>query len=385
MIFLWTMANPNNFCGTSLEDREWWSTRPAMSFWEKIFGKASLSPREAAWESIKQEARESEQLRRRSLEQSPRATPKEMAAHIANLRSFDQLIRAYNDMRHADFCDAVTAAVRAGNFSDQDASSALYAREWVSSGGAWRTTLPEWIEGEGRQHFLRLNNEWLRSGEKYTPFNDWLVGIVRSKAEPVLPKAAQTIAQETGARTGGNEQNGGEPPVQGGKWLIDGDKLVCNFELTGLPPPQTTTSLRIECAVSRWDNGVLATYLDFYLTPYLYLIPDHEPFEPHLVKAPFALGLVADGSGRGTEASPLIEGGMFEVNASGNGEAIPDTAILRIVSSRDTALATGTLALGKNLTLTLIDYETEPPVKLRLRLKGDPNFSQLYERLRGTV
>jgi hypothetical protein len=356
-----------------------------MSFWEKLFGIKSQPPRETAWDSIKREARESEQRRRRALEQSPRASSEEMTARIANLRSFDQLIRAYNDMRHADFCDAVTASVRAGNFSDQDASTALYAREWVSSGGAWRTTLPEWIAGEGRQHFLRLNNEWLKSGEKYTPFNDWLVGITRSKAEPAAPKPARTVVQETEVRARGNEQNQGEPSEQGGgKWRFEGDQLVRNYELSGLPQPQRTTSLRIECAVSRWDNGVLATFLHFYLTPYLYMIPDGQPFEAHLVKAPFTLGLEADGSGKGTEASPLVQGGMFEVNASAN-EDIPDTAILGIISSRDTALATRTLALGKDLTLTLIDYETEHPVKLRLRLKGDPNFAQLYERLRRTV
>jgi hypothetical protein len=356
-----------------------------MSFWEKLFGGTPPPPRETAWDSIKREAREEEQRHRRALEQGPRASSEEMTARVANMRSIDLLNRAYSEMRHGDFCDAVTAAVRAGNFSDHDATHALYAREWVSSGGAWRSTLPEWIAAEGRQHFLRLNNEWLMSGEKYTPFNDWLVGITRSKAEPVAPKPAQTIAQETEARTADNEQNGGEPSVQGGKWRFDGDQLVCNYELTGLPPPQTTTSLRIECAVSRWDNGVLATYLDFYLTPYLHLIPDQEPFEPHLVKAPFALGLVADGSGRGTEVSPLVQGGIFEVNASGNEETIPDTAILRIISSRDTQHAVRTLALGKDLTLTLIDYDTEPPVRLRLRLPGDRNFASLYERLQRSV
>jgi len=109
-----------------------------------------------------------------------------------------------------------------------------------------------------------------------------------------------------------------------------------------------------------------------------------EPFKPHLVKAPFVLGLVADGSGLGTEASPLVQGGMFEINASAK-EDDPDTAILGIVSSRDTAFATKTLAIGKDLTLTLIDYEMEPPVRLRLRLNGDPDFAQLYERLRRTV
>jgi hypothetical protein len=125
--------------------------------------------------------------------------------------------------------------------------------------------------------------------------------------------------------------------------------------------------------------------LDFYLTPYLYLIPDQEPFEPHLVKAPFAVGLVADGSGKGTEASPLVQGGMFEVNASGNEDTIPDTAILGIISSTDTALAVRTLAVGSDLTFTLIDYDTEPPIRLRLRLPGAPDFARLYERLQRSV
>jgi hypothetical protein len=355
-----------------------------MSFWGRLFWGSPSPPRETAWDSIKREARENEQRRRRALEQGPRATADEMTTRIASMRSIAQLDSAYNEMRHADFCDAVTAAVRAGNFSDHDTTHALYTREWVSSGGAWRTSLPEWIAAEGRQHFLRLNNEWLMSGEKYTPFNDWLVGITRSRAEPA-PKSPQAVVQEADARTRANEQNKGEPSVQGGKWRSEGGRLVCNYELTGLPPPQTTTSLTIQCAVSRWANGVLATYLDFYLTPYLYLIPDQEPFEPYLVKAPFALGLVADGSGRGTEASPLVQGGMFEVNASGNEETIPDTAILRIISSQETALAVRTLALGKDLTLTLIDYDTEPPVRLRLRLPGDRNFASLYERLQRSV
>jgi hypothetical protein len=59
---------------------------------------------------------------------------------------------------------------------------------------------------------------------------------------------------------------------------------------------------------------------------------------------------IFDGSGLGTETSPLVEGGMFEVNASAN-EDVPDTAILGIISSSDTALATRTLALGKDLTM----------------------------------
>ena len=185
--------------------------------------------------------------------------------------------------------------------------------------------------------------------------------------------------QETQARTLGGGWKKVEPSLQNGKWLFDGSKLVCNYELSELPPPQTTASLRIECSVSRYLNGKLDTHLRFQLTPYLYLT-DEEPFEAHLVKAPFVLGLVADGSGKGTEASPLVQGGMFEVNASAY-EETPDTAHLGIISSRDTMLAVRTLALGKDLTFTLIDYDTEPPVKLRLRLPGDRNFASLYDRL----
>jgi hypothetical protein len=355
-----------------------------MSFWEKLFGIKSQPPRETAWDSIKREARESEQRRRRALEQSPRATSEELTARTASMRSIDQLNRAYSEMRHADFCDAVTAAVRAGNFSDQGATHALYAREWVSSGGAWRTSLPEWIAAEGRQHFLRLNNEWLRSGEKYTPFNDWLVGVIRSKAEPAALKSTPATVQETQPRTLGGGWKRVEPPLQNGKWRFDGSGLVCNYELSDLPPPQTTTSLRIECSVSRYLNGKLDTNLRFELTPYLYLIPDEEPFEAHLVKAPFVLGLVADGSGKGTEASPLLQGGMFEVNASAYEDA-PDTSCLGIISSRDTMLAVRTLTLGSDLTFTLIDYDMEPPVRLRLRLPGDRNFASLYDRLQRSV
>jgi hypothetical protein len=169
--------------------------------------------------------------------------------------------------------------------------------------------------------------------------------------------------------------------TENGKWRSQTGKLVCNYELSGLPPPQTTTSLKIECSVSRYLNGTLGTHLRFYLTPYLYLIPHARPFEDHLVKASFALGLVADGSGLGTETSPLVQGGMFEVNASAY-EDDPDTVVLGIISSRDTALALKTLAIGTVLTLTLIEHETEPLLyPLRLRLNGDPNFAKLYERL----
>lgn len=205
----------------------------------------------------------------------------------------------------------------------------------------------------------------------------------RPKTEPVPSRPASTTAQVNQTQAWGSVRESGKPPVQSEKWRFDGSKLVYNYELSQLPP-QTTTSLKIECTVSRYLNGKLGTHLRFNLTPYLYLLPGKKAFEAHLVKAPFVLGLVADGSGKGTEASPLVQGGMFEVNASAY-EETPDTVCLGIISSRDTMLAARTLALGKDLTLTLIDYDSEPPVRLRLRLPGDDNFASLYDRLQRSV
>ena len=110
-----------------------------MSFWKKLFGGAAPQQQVSPWEDIKQVARENEQLRRDALERTPRASPEQMATRVASLRSVDQVHEAYSEMRHADFCDAVAEAVRAGNFSDPDASHALFAREWVLTGGALRT------------------------------------------------------------------------------------------------------------------------------------------------------------------------------------------------------------------------------------------------------
>jgi len=130
----------------------------------------------------------------------------------------------------------------------------------------------------------------------------WFAGAImrRPKAEPAAP-----TVQATDARKWGNEWKKVEPSLQNGKWRFEGSKLVCNYELSELRPPQTPSSLRIECAVSRWDDGVLATYLDFYLAPYLYLIPDEEPFEAHLVKASFVLGTGSRRVGKGDRSVSL--------------------------------------------------------------------------------
>ncbi|WP_027544870.1 hypothetical protein [Bradyrhizobium sp. WSM2254] len=352
-----------------------------MGFWKNLFGGTSRQPAPTAWDYVKQVAHENTERRRRTIEQAPRATPEEMANCIASLRSIDQLNRAYNDMRHADFCDAILEAIRRGNLPATDVTHALYVREWVSTGAAWRTSFPEWLPIEGRVHFLKLNDEWLRNSDQRTDFNDWMVGgkIAREVPQPKLPAAKEPTAQSWG-----NSWNGTQSSATDGRWRKEGGKLVCDHRVTAAIPQEMATSLQITCSVSRYLNGTIDTDLHFRLTPYLHLMPDEEPFEPHLVKAPFILGLIADGSGRGTENDPLVRGGMFEVNGSAS-EDDPETAFLGIISSRDTMLAVRTLGVGTDLTLTLTDRDADSPVRLRLRLKGAPSFTRLYEGLRATA
>lgn len=169
-----------------------------------------------------------------------------------------------------------------------------------------------------------------------------------------------------------------------GRWRRERGKLVCDHQLTAIIPEGMATSLQITCSVSRYLNGTIDSDLHFRLTPYRFLMPNEEPFEPHLVKAPFILGLVADGSGRGTEDDPIVRGGMFEVNGSA-GEDDPETAFLGIISRPDTMLALRTLGVGTDLTLTLMDHDADPPVRLRLRLKCDPSFARLYGGLQATL
>jgi hypothetical protein len=302
---------------------------------------------------------------------------------VKRLQSTNGLIMAYNRMRHSDFCDAVAEAVRRGNFSDDEATHAVYVREWVSCGAAWQTTFPEWLASAGQAHIMRLNTEWLRCGEKHLSFNDWLVGATGKPS-----KGGGAMGHHGGSPSATKASAGGRLPAssepQRDRWRVEDGRLVCEHKVTAVVPDGIDTSVRLVCSVSRYDSGTIATYLRCELSPYLYLMDDGEPFAPHLVKPPFALGLVADGSGRGTESDPLVQGGIFEVNASAS-EDEPEIARMQIVSSRDTKLAVRTLSIGSDLTMTLMGYDAEPPVRLRLRLRGDPSFGKLYERLRSSV
>jgi hypothetical protein len=96
------------------------------------------------------------------------------------------------------------------------------------------------------------------------------------------------------------------------EWQRRGDTLVRSYEFSGMPSPEKTAYLRIECYVTRYLNGNLGTYLRFLLRPYLYLMPNRQPFEDHLTTAPFVVCLFAAGSGAGTEADPLLRGGNVQ-------------------------------------------------------------------------
>jgi len=102
------------------------------------------------------------------------------------------------------------------------------------------------------------------------------------------------------------------------KWHLEGRTLSCGYIFNGLSPPETTVSLRIECHVSRQGNGRLLPYVDFVFRPSRFLQPFfREPLDPEggMTQAPFHVGLVSSKAGRGTERSPLVQGGVFTVSA----------------------------------------------------------------------
>jgi hypothetical protein len=102
------------------------------------------------------------------------------------------------------------------------------------------------------------------------------------------------------------------------------------------------------------------------------------------VKAPFSIWLIAEGEGSGTEDDPVLRGGVLEVDACSI-EGEPDTALLSIISSRDTMLCVRTISFGTELTFTIVDDQSDPRAKLQLRLPNDPEFRRLYHGIRAVV
>jgi len=104
-----------------------------------------------------------------------------------------------------------------------------------------------------------------------------------------------------------------------------------------------------------------------------------EPFANHLTKPPFSIGLIADGAGKGTEEDPGVIGGILQILACSVEDEV-ETAMFN-VSPNGIRTCLRALLAGSDLTFTITDYETDPPVKLRLRLPNSREFSQLYDRV----
>jgi hypothetical protein len=171
-------------------------------------------------------------------------------------------------------------------------------------------------------------------------------------------------------------------PVDCGEWHVERNTLIRTYKFSNLPSPEMTTSLRIECRLSKSPSGFIGTEFTFCLQPYLYLMPNQRPFENHFVTAPFSLTMWATG-GAGTEASPLVEGGQFEVRGY-SVEDEPETAFLYFGGPRENVmLCLRAIASGREMTFTLSDQAEG--AKLRLRLPNDRDFYFLYAKLRDKV
>jgi hypothetical protein len=166
------------------------------------------------------------------------------------------------------------------------------------------------------------------------------------------------------------------------KWHLQGSTLIRFYEFSDSPAPNTTTSLKIECSVDRADAGYIMPRFDFYLRPYLYLLPDRVPFEEPgvLVTAPFLVGFMAAERGEGTEESPVFLGGSFEVSAY-SVEEDPDTVGLIIDRPGVVHLCVKAFSTGSEMTFSIRDEQADHPVKLRLKLQNDQDFERLYNKM----
>jgi hypothetical protein len=99
------------------------------------------------------------------------------------------------------------------------------------------------------------------------------------------------------------------------------------------------------------------TSFDFYLRPYLYLLPNRVPFEDHFTTAPFLVGLFAPGAG--TDESPLRQGGLFQVLGCSIEDG-PDTALLRMEREQEVALWLRAISTGSELTFSSMTKKQIP-------------------------
>lgn len=168
-------------------------------------------------------------------------------------------------------------------------------------------------------------------------------------------------------------------PVDPGKWQVDGRAIFRTYRFLEFPSPEINTSLTIRCSLSKYLSGSIGTYLAFQLRPYLHLRFDRNPLDEDLQKGHFSVGLAAEGSGEGTEASPLFLGGMEEVSACCMGEN-EDAAMLDVASDFGLKLFLQILSCGRPMTFSL--WDGSKTKKLSLRLPSDHEFGRLYSSVR---
>jgi hypothetical protein len=142
---------------------------------DKLLGINSLQQRDV--EVVKDVAKRNWLRQRQELDRAPRVSAATLAVQAQRLRTIDDVMNAYNKMRREDFCDVVASVVRGGNLSHDAENMALYFREWVlSKADLQMVSFPEWLETDGRQRILSLNEEWLRTCvDRHMSFNQWLV------------------------------------------------------------------------------------------------------------------------------------------------------------------------------------------------------------------
>jgi hypothetical protein len=178
----------------------------------------------------------------------------------------------------------------------------------------------------------------------------------------------------------GRRRYKGTASEHGGGWHIHQRRLTRLYAFPCVPTSPETTLLKLECSVSRQLNGTVYTYAGFDLHPYLYLIPNGQPFPDHLVSPPFTVSLFASGTGEGTEPDPVFRGGFFEMSACSIEEQ-PDTASLGIYNNIDAAMWAKTLSFGTSFGISIIAKDNNRTPLLGLEMHNDPTFSALYREL----
>jgi hypothetical protein len=130
--------------------------------------------------------------------------------------------------------------------------------------------------------------------------------------------------------------------VGGTKWSSEGGTIRKKFYFSGLPGPDSTASLQIDCNVESDTLGVsVHTFLHLYFRPLR--IPAEMFFIMHL----------------GTQ--DLSAGGMVAVRASPTDD--PATALISVPTRTDAEKCLAALLSGKDMVFMLLD-KNEPLVKL---------------------